>query len=79
MENRLRDLREDFDLTQEEAAKIGYISKKTYERYENAIRDIPLEIAVRYAKYYKVTLDYIAKLSKLYELRRIIWFIKFYH
>lgn len=63
METRLRDLREDSDLTQEQAAIIGCISKKSYERYENGIRDIPLEIVTKYAKFYNVTIDYIAKLS----------------
>lgn len=63
METRLRDLREDNDLTQEQAAIIGCISKKSYERYENGIRDIPLEIVTKYAKFYNVTIDYIAKLS----------------
>ena len=47
MQTRLRDLREDKDITQEEAAKIGSISKKSYERYENGIRDIPLEIVLK--------------------------------
>lgn len=63
METRLRDLREDNDLTQEQAAIIGCISKKSYERYENGIRDIPLEVIIKYAKFYKVSIDYIAKLT----------------
>lgn len=62
MNTRLRDLREDNDLTQEQCAIIGCISKKTYERYEKGERDIPLEIAVRYAKFYNKSLDYIARL-----------------
>lgn len=64
METRLRDLREDKDMTQQQAAIIGCISKKSYERYENGLRDIPLEIAIKYAKFYDVSLDYIAKLSE---------------
>lgn len=63
METRLRDLREDNDLTQEQAAIIGCISKKSYERYEKGIRDIPLEVIIKYAKFYKVSIDYIAKLT----------------
>lgn len=57
---RLKDLREDSDLTQLEAAKIAFLSKNTYIRYEKGETSIPLEIALRYAKYYKVSLDYIA-------------------
>lgn len=63
MDTRLRDLREDNDLTQEQAAIIGCISKKSYERYENGIRDIPLEIIVKYAKFYNVSINYLAKLT----------------
>ncbi len=58
--NRLYELRQYHNLTQEECAKIGYISKKSYIRYEKEERIIPLDIAILYAKYYKVTLDYIA-------------------
>lgn len=57
---RLRDLREDSDLTQLQAAKIAFLSKNTYIRYEKGETSIPLDIAVRYAEYYKVSLDYIA-------------------
>lgn len=57
---RIKDLREDADLTQLEAAKIAFLSKNTYIRYEKGETSIPLEIALRYAKYYGVSLDYIA-------------------
>lgn len=65
MDTRLRDLREDSDLTQEQAAIIGCISKKSYERYENGIRDIPLEVVTKYANFYKVSIDYIAKQTEI--------------
>ena len=58
--NRLKELREFHSLTQERAAKIGYISKKSYIRYECGERIMPLDTAVFYAKYYRVTLDYLA-------------------
>ena len=58
--NRLKDLREFHGLTQERAAKIGYISKKSYIRYEMGERIMPLDTAVYYAKYYGVSLDYLA-------------------
>ncbi|MGN1111289.1 MAG: helix-turn-helix transcriptional regulator [Oscillospiraceae bacterium] len=58
--NKLKELRIFHDLTQDRAAKIGYISKKSYIRYENGERVIPLDTAVFYAKYYGVSLDYLA-------------------
>lgn len=65
MKTRLRDLREDNDLTQDYCAKIAFISKKTYERYEKDERGIPLEIAKIYANYYKVSIDYLARNTEI--------------
>ncbi len=62
---RLRDLREDNELTQEACAKIAFISKNSYIRYEKEERVIPLDTLVYYAKYYNTSLDYIAGLTNL--------------
>lgn len=63
MITRLRALREDNDFTQEKMAKIGCISKKSYERYEKGEREIPLDVIVKFAKFYNISLDYIAGLT----------------
>lgn len=63
METRLRELREDNDLTQEQCAKIAYISKNSYIRYENGERIPPLDTILAFAKYYGTSIDYIAKYS----------------
>lgn len=63
MDNRLKELREDHDLTQEECAKIAYISKNSYIRYEKSERILPLDVALAFAKYYGTSIDYIAKLT----------------
>lgn len=63
MNTRLRELREDHDLTQVECAKIAFISKNSYIRYENDERVIPLDTIKYYAKYYNTSIDYIAKLT----------------
>ena len=60
---RLRELREDHDLTQAKCAKMANISKNSYIRYENGERIIPLDTAIVFAKYYNVSLDYIAKIT----------------
>ena len=65
METRLRDLREDKDLTQIQCSKIAYISKNSYIRYENGERIPPLDTIVKFAKYYNVSIDYIAKLTDI--------------
>ena len=60
--NRLRDLRQDKDLTQAEIAQIFYLQVTQYRRYENGESDLPLEWAKKFARYYDVSLDYIAGL-----------------
>ncbi len=63
MDTRLRELREDNDLTQEECAKIAYISKNSYIRYENGERTPPLDTIKVFAEYYRTSIDYIAKIT----------------
>lgn len=60
---RLRDLREDKDLTQEELVKILGMHKTTYTNYEQGKREIPFNLAIRLAEFYNVSLDYIAGLT----------------
>ena len=60
--NRLRDLRQDKDLTQAEVAKIFYLQTTQYQRYENGYTDIPLQWAKKFARFYNVSIDYIAGL-----------------
>lgn len=61
MDTRLRELREDNDLTQEQCAKIAYIAKNSYIRYEKGERTLPMDTAIKFAEYYRTSLDYIAK------------------
>lgn len=60
--NRLRDLREDKDLTQSELATIFKLHLTQYRRYETGEVDLPTEWAKKFAKYYNVSIDYIANL-----------------
>ena len=59
---RLRDLREDNDLTQEKTAKILEITTQQYQLYESGKREIPLHHIITLARYYNVSLDYLAGL-----------------
>jgi len=60
---RLRDLREDRDLTQDELVKILNMHKTTYTNYEQGKREPPFELIIKLAKFYNVTIDYIAGLT----------------
>ena len=57
---RLRDLREDADKSQEEIARVIGTSQSYYAQYENGKRAIPFERMVILARYYNVSLDYFA-------------------
>lgn len=59
MELRLKDLREEFGLSQQKVSEILYISQVTYSYYEIGKRGIPIEILSKLADYYHVSLDYL--------------------
>lgn len=63
---RLRDLREDNDLTQEALVKKLGMHKTTYTNYEQGKRDLPLQVAIKVAVFYNVSLDYLAGLTNEY-------------
>ena len=59
MKLRIRDLREDRDLTQKEVAAYLHCDQSLYSKYERGERPLPLETAIRLADLYGVTLDYL--------------------
>lgn len=60
---RIRDLRQDADLSQEEFAKILGMSQTGYSKYETGENDIPTQILIKMARYYKTSVDYILGLT----------------
>lgn len=56
---RIRDLREDNDLTQTEVAKILNTNQKVYSRYETAENEMPIRHLITLCKFYNVSADYI--------------------
>ena len=60
---RLKDLREDNDITQKEIADYLHIKQNTYSQYENGQRQIPIGFIIKLSKYYKVSTDYILGLT----------------
>ena len=59
MYERIRDLREDNDLKQEDLAKLLHCTQACYSNYENGKRDIPTEVLNTLADYYGVSIDYL--------------------
>lgn len=62
---RIRDIREDNDLTQKRVAEILHISQRTYSDYELAKLKLPLEALITLAEFYDVSLDYLAGCSNI--------------
>ena len=63
MYRRLRDLREDHDLTQDKLVEILGMHKTTYTNYEQGKREIPFSLVISLAQFYNVSIDFIAGLS----------------
>ena len=59
MYERIRNLREDHDLKQEDLAKVLHCTQACYSNYENGKRDIPIEVLDALADYYQVSVDYL--------------------
>lgn len=60
---RIRDLREDNDLTQSEVANYLGMKQPQYHRYESGLRDIPTDVLIQLAKLYNTSVDYILELT----------------
>lgn len=59
MRSRIRDLREDHDLTQQEMGEILHCSQRVYSNYERGDYNIPTHILIALADYYDVSVDYL--------------------
>ena len=60
---RIRDLREDNNLTQADVAKYLHVKQNTYSQYETEQRQLPLSCLIALAKLYKTSTDYILGLT----------------
>ena len=63
MYQRIRDLREDKDMTQTQMAEILNCSQRVYSNYEKGERDIPADILIALAKFHNTSTDYILGLT----------------
>ena len=65
---RIKDMREDRDLTQKEIADLLHVKQNTYSQYENGHRQIPIEVLIKLARYYNTSIDYL--LGETNEIKR---------
>ena len=59
MKMRIRDMREDNDLTQQKIADILLCDQSLYSKYERGEREIPLSMLIKLAEFYDTSLDYL--------------------
>ena len=64
---RLRDLREDNDMTQAAMANLLKCSQQTYSRYESHTTEIPLESLITLAEFYNTSIDYLLGITNVKE------------
>lgn len=63
MYNRIRDLREDSDRTQQQVADYLFCDQSLYSKYERGVRDVPVAVIVKLAALYNTSTDYILGLT----------------
>ena len=63
MRLRIRDLREDGDLTQKQVAEYLMCDQSLYSKYEREERVLPLEVAIKLAQFYHTSVDYLVGLT----------------
>ena len=60
---RMKDLREDKDLNQTDIAALLNTSREQYSRWERGVSEVPFHVVIALARYYRVSIDYIAGLT----------------
>lgn len=67
---RIQDLRTDADLSQKQLSEILHISQRSYSHYETGSRNIPVEMLIRLANYYDISVDYLVGRSDKKEMNK---------
>ena len=63
-QDRIRELREDNDLTQAQVAKLLGTTQQVYSRYEHGVNELPIRHLITLCRFYKVSADYILGLCE---------------
>ncbi len=63
MYTRIKDLREDSDRTQREISEYLFCDQSLYSKYERGLREVPVNVVIKLAKFYGTSTDYILGLT----------------
>lgn len=61
--NRIRNLREDKDMTQQQMADLLFINRRTYSAYENGVNAMSPEVLIKLARIHRTSVDYLLGLT----------------
>ena len=67
---RIQDLRTDANLSQKQLSEILHISQRSYSHYETGSRNIPVEMLIRLANYYDISVDYLVGRTDKKEMKK---------
>lgn len=67
---RIQDLRTDADMSQKQLSEILHISQRSYSHYETGSRNIPVEMLIRLANYYDISVDYLVGRTNKKEMNK---------
>lgn len=67
MKTRLRDMREDRDLSQKQIAELLKIHQTTYSDYELGNLNVPIEVLIKLSEFYKTNIEYLLCLTDVFE------------
>ena len=68
---RIRDLREDMDITQRQMGEILSCSQRIYSNYECGDADIPTDKLIKIADFYNVSIDYLLERTDMREVNKL--------
>ena len=69
---RIQDLRTDADMSQKQLSEILHISQRSYSHYETGSRNIPVEMLIRLANYYDISVDYLVGRTDKKEMNKLV-------
>lgn len=61
--SRIRELRQDHELTQRQVADYLMCDQSLYSKYEREERQVPLTVLIKLARFYKTSIDYLTRLT----------------
>ena len=73
MYQRIRDMREDNDITQKQISAILNCDQSLYSKYERGEREMPLALIIKLADYYNISIDYLVERTDNTKINKLLY------